>query len=266
MRAVVTVKVGGNVLDDDTLCSLLLDSLASLGLPWILVHGGGKCATELSTRLGIQTNMIDGRRITDAATLDIVTMVYAGLINKRLVAGLQARGINALGVTGADANLICARKRQHPTLDYGFVGDIARVDVERLLAMLHTKLYPVIAPLTHDGRGTLLNTNADTIASELASSLATALGNSVPVHLIYCFEQPGVLRTLDDSTSVIGLLTNKEYEELKRSGNITRGMIPKLDNAFAALRRGVTSVNIAHARALSSFTTTPSIGTTLTLA
>ncbi|MCU0424324.1 MAG: acetylglutamate kinase [Candidatus Kapabacteria bacterium] len=247
MKSLFVIKIGGNVIDNDAALASFLDRLASLKSAWILVHGGGKLATELSARLGIETQMVEGRRVTDQATLDVVTMVYGGLVNKRIVAALQARGLNALGLTGADGDCIRARKREHPTTDYGFVGDVERVGVERLLSLIQSGFLPVIAPLSHDGQGIMLNTNADTIASEVASALASYRIAESAVHLVYCFEKQGVLRDVEDETSVISRITAHDYEGLREQGIIAKGMIPKMDNAFAALRRSVSSVVITNA-------------------
>jgi acetylglutamate kinase len=261
MKSLFVIKIGGNVIDNDRELRQFLDNLAALQSAWILVHGGGKLATDLSARLGIETQMIDGRRVTDKATLDIVTMVYGGLVNKRIVAGLQALGINALGLTGADGDLIRARKREHPTTDYGFVGDVERVHAERLGSLLESGFLPVLAPLTHDGQGNILNTNADTIASEIASALAQLYD----VRLMYCFEKQGVLRDVSNETTVIPRITSALYAELRASGAIAQGMIPKMDNAFAALKRGVSSVIIAHAGSVRRLGENFSEGTTIAL-
>lgn len=261
MKSLFVIKIGGNVIDNDHELGRFLDNLAALQEPSVLVHGGGKLATDLSVRLGIETQMIDGRRVTDKATLDVVTMVYGGLVNKRIVAGLQSRGINAIGLTGADGDLIRARKREHPTTDYGFVGDVERVHTERLSGLLQSGFLPVLAPLTHDGKGNILNTNADTIASETASALAS----SYNVRLVYCFEKQGVLRDIADEKSVIPLITSATYTELRASGAIAKGMIPKMDNAFMALRRGVSSVIIAHADSVRHLGQQSLVGTAITL-
>jgi acetylglutamate kinase len=261
MKSLFVIKIGGNVIDNDRELRQFLDNLAALQSAWILVHGGGKLATDLSARLGIKTQMIDGRRVTDKATLDVVTMVYGGLVNKRIVTGLQALGINALGLTGADGDLIRARKRKHPTTDYGFVGDVEFVHAERLTSLLESGFLPVLAPLTHDGHGNMLNTNADTIASEIASALARLYD----VRLMYCFEKQGVLSDVSDETTVIPLITSALYTELRASGAIAQGMIPKMDNAFAALKRGVSSVIIAHADSVRRLGEHFSEGTTIVL-
>jgi acetylglutamate kinase len=246
MESLTVIKIGGNVIDDDDVFEDCLNKIARAQTPIVLVHGGGKIATTVGERLGVQAVMIEGRRVTDKATLEIVTMVYGGLVNKRIVAGLQARGVNALGLSGADGDLVRARKRPVGEIDYGFVGDIERVREERLRRLLETGFTPVFAPLAHDGAGAMLNVNADTVASEIAAALAATRS----VRLLYCFDKPGVLRAPDDDASLIPRLDAKEYESLRASGAIAKGMIPKLDNAFAALRRGVFSVSIAGLEAL----------------
>lgn len=237
---ITVVKIGGNVVDDAAARAKFYAQLSAISGAIILVHGGGKVATELSSTLGIPTTMIEGRRVTDADTLRVVTMVYAGLINKQLVAELQSHGINAFGITGADGNLLRAHKRTHAQHNYGFVGDIDSVNIELLTQLVQANLLPVIAPLTHDGSGQLLNTNADTIAAQVASALA----HTFTVNVIYCFEKRGVLRNVEDETTLIPSLTLAEYSALKEQGVVAQGMIPKLDNAFAAIERGVQSVRI----------------------
>jgi acetylglutamate kinase len=239
------VKIGGNIIDDETKLNSFLKDFARITGPKILVHGGGKIATEVSKGLGIEARMVDGRRITDAETLRVVTMVYGGLVNKNIVAKLQASGCNALGLTGADANIIPATKRPVKEIDYGFVGDIAEgaIPAGTLQLLLENGLTPVIAPLTHDQLGNLLNTNADTIAS----ALAVALSGIFLTRLTYCFEKKGVLADINDENSVIHQITGNQYEALKSDGTIAQGMIPKLDNAFRAIEDGVKSVFICHA-------------------
>jgi len=239
------VKIGGNIIDDDTKLNLFLQDFAQLPEPKILIHGGGKIATDISKSLGITAKMVDGRRITDAEMLRVVTMVYGGLVNKTIVAKLQALKCNALGLTGADANIISAHKRPVQTIDYGFVGDITTENVQEtnLQLFLENNLTPVIAPLTHDGNGNLLNTNADTIAS----TVAVALAKRYTTNLTYCFEKKGVLANVKDENSVIHQITKVTYQTLKQNGIIVQGMIPKLDNAFRAIDAGVKSVFICHA-------------------
>ena len=211
-----------------------------------MVHGGGKLATKLSDQLGIQQQMIEGRRITDAETLKIVTMVYAGYINKNIVAQLQSEGCNAIGLSGADGDMIRAHKRKHATIDYGFAGDIDSVNTKLLQSLLDNGIAIIAAPITHDANGQLLNTNADTIAQEMAK----ALSSLYKVQLIYCFEKKGVLLNVDDENSVVSLLNTSYYAELKTKQLIFAGMIPKLDNAFAALQNGVQQVIIGRAEDL----------------
>ncbi len=261
------IKIGGNVIDDEKQLSSFLNDFASVSESKILVHGGGKIATELSKQLGIEAKMVDGRRITDADTLKVVQMVYGGLINKNIVAQLQSRNCNSIGLTGADANIILATKRAvSPTLegvggglDYGFVGDIAKVNSEKLNALLNSSFTPIIAPLTHDGKGQMLNTNADTMASAISIAMTT-WGE---VNLIYCFEKSGVLKNVEDDNSVIEKMNHADYEKYKGEGIISKGMIPKLDNAFEAIKQGVKSVIICHAKDLKKVAAGQKAGTTL---
>lgn len=212
----------------------------------MLVHGGGRSATKLAARLGIESQMVNGRRITDAETLKIVTMVYGGLVNKNIVARLQACGVNALGLTGADMDVIRSVKRPVKDVDYGFVGDVERVDATLLGDLIAKGVVPVMAPLTHDGCGNMLNTNADTIAGETAKALAQLFD----VTLVYCFEKRGVLRDENDDDSVIPQITRADFEQLVADGVVQGGMIPKLENAFEALRAGVSQVIITQASAI----------------
>lgn len=237
---ITVVKVGGAVVEDEERLSTLLDEFCKLEGRKVLVHGGGRSATSIAASLGIESKMINGRRITDAAMLRVVTMVYGGLVNKNIVAKLQARGENALGLTGADMDVIRSHKRPVKDVDYGFVGDVEKVDGQRLFSLIENGVVPVMAPLTHDGNGTMLNTNADTIASETAKALA-AYAN---VTLVYAFEKNGVLANPDDEDSVIHKIDSQSYEEMKASGVVGGGMIPKLDNAFAAISAGVVNVAI----------------------
>ena len=245
MEDLLLVKIGGTLLDDDASLAAFLDDYARVAGKKILIHGGGKLATELAQTLGIETQMVNGRRITSKETLKVVTMVYAGLINKTLVSGLQARGCNALGLTGADANLMLAHKRRNAELDYGFVGDIDRVNVAPLAQFLAAGLAPVLAPLTHDAAGNLLNTNADTIAA----TLARALQERYRVQLVFCFDKKGVLASQEEN-DVIARLTLAEYRRLREAGVIAKGMLPKLENAFETLQAGVERVIICHAAQL----------------
>jgi acetylglutamate kinase len=237
------LKIGGNVIDNQVFCQQFLKDFSEISSPKILVHGGGKIATQTAQKLGIETVMVDGRRITDRAMLDVVTMVYGGLVNKTIVASLQRFGCNALGLTGADAGLIRSRKRALGEIDYGFVGDIEAVDAQQIERFLGASLVPVFAPLTFDLEGNMLNTNADT----QAQAIATALASSYDVNLVYCFEKKGVLSDPDDDDSVIKTLDFEHYSHYKNTGAINKGMIPKLDNAFKALNEGVAQVTICHA-------------------
>ena len=243
MNKLTIVKVGGKICEEpDSLARLLRDFAAIEGNK-LLVHGGGRSATRLAERLGIATKMVDGRRITDDAMLEVVTMVYGGLVNKNIVAGLQACGINALGITGADMNIILSDKRPVKTIDYGWVGDVKQVNADALKALISQGVVPVIAPLTHDGKGNILNTNADTMAGETAKALA----KHYRVTLVFCFEKDGVLRDENDDASVIPSITPEEYAQLRAEGIVQGGMIPKLDNSFATLQAGVDEVIITKA-------------------
>ena len=235
------IKVGGGVVEDELAISQLIRRFATLEGPLILVHGGGRSATKIATLLGLQTELIDGRRVTDKAMLQVATMVYGGLVNKNIVALLQASGINALGLTGADGNLINAHRRAVGKIDYGWVGDVDRVNGELLCQLINSGLIPVIAPLTHDGKGSLLNTNADTIAGECAK----AMSQFYDVQLIYCFEKEGVLLSPTDETSVIEKMTPTLFQQYVQQGIIQGGMIAKLEQAFDALEGGVQRVLIS---------------------
>lgn len=240
------IKVGGKIVEEkESLDSLLRDFAAIDGFK-LLVHGGGRSATKVAAQLGIETLMIDGRRVTDDAMLDVVTMVYGGLVNKKVVARLQSLGIDALGMTGADMDIIHSHKRPVKSVDYGWVGDVDRLNGEALSALLRSGVVPVIAPLTHDGEGHLLNTNADTMAGETAKGLAPFFD----VSLVYCFEKPGVLRDENDDESVIAEIDPALFASLKEEGIVTGGMLPKLENAFNALDAGVGEVVITRASAL----------------
>lgn len=245
MEQLTIVKIGGNVIDNSAnLHQFLLDFTALPGKK-ILVHGGGKIATELGSTLGVEAKMVDGRRITDIETLRVVTMVYAGLINKNMVAQLQAKGCNAIGLTGADGNIIQAVKRPVVTIDYGFVGDIVEnsINTATLGSLLNAGLVPVLCAITHDGDGQLLNTNADTIASAVAVGLSPAY----ETNLVYCFEKKGVLKDVNDETSLVAEIKSTEFEGLKNEGVVSGGMIPKLHNAFEAIQNGVKAVYIGKA-------------------
>jgi len=253
------IKVGGNVIDNPALLQSFLSDFAQIRGQKILIHGGGKIATRIGDQLGIESKYVNGRRITDAATIDVVTMVYGGLVNKQLVAKLQALGCNAIGMTGADANVIPAVKRPVKEIDYGFVGDVntAKLNVGPLKAMLDAGLTPVFAPLTHDTQGSMLNTNADTIAS----SLAIALSAHYEVRLIYCFEKKGVLRDPQDDNAVINLINRGIHAQLLEEKVLTEGILPKLENAFAAIESGVKEVLIGHAADIQRNTTGNVAGT-----
>jgi acetylglutamate kinase len=240
------VKVGSNVIDDEPGLNSFLKKFSSIDGHKILIHGGGKLATQLADQLNIEQKMVDGRRITDAETLKIVTMVYAGYINKNIVAKLQANHCNAIGVCGADGDIILAHKRKHPVLDFGFVGDIDSINTVLLKNLLDQNITVVIAPITHDQQGQLLNTNADTIAQEISK----AMSHDYEVKLIFCFEKKGVLENVNDETSLIPVMTDEIYTGLKLKERIFSGMIPKLDNAFEALKSGVSKVVIGKAEDL----------------
>jgi acetylglutamate kinase len=246
MQPLYIVKIGGNIIDDDGLLKAFLQEFANIKGDKILVHGGGKLATQLAADLNIPQQMIDGRRVTDTASLKVVTMVYAGFINKNIVAQLQSLGCDAVGISGADGNAIKAHKRIHATIDYGFVGDVDTVNSAFLTALLQDNKIIVIAPITHDGSGQLLNTNADTIAQETAKAMC----NDFDVQLIYSFEKSGVLLDAEDDSTVITSLHFMYYQQLKIEQKIFAGMIPKLDNAFAALQSGVKKVIIGKAENL----------------
>lgn len=240
------IKIGGNIIDDEAKLTSFLKSFAETDGHKILIHGGGRLATELAEKMGLKQKLIEGRRITDAETLKVVIMVYAGYINKNIVARLQAYHCNALGLCGADGDALLAHKRQHPVMDFGFAGDIDSVNTDLIGMLLQKNLTPVFAPITHDQQGQLLNTNADTIAQEIAKAMTAAY----EVHLIYTFEKRGVLMDLADEESVIPQINPVSYEKLKAVEKIFAGMIPKLDNAFAALQSGVSRVVIGKAEDL----------------
>lgn len=247
------IKIGGNIVDEAIALQSFLQKFASVDAKKILIHGGGKIATSIGKQLGIEPNYVNGRRITDEATIDLVTMVYGGLINKKLVASLQALHCNAIGLTGADANIIPAVKRPVKEIDYGFVGDVnsEKLAIDSLQMFLNNNLVPVVAPLTHDGNGQILNTNADTIAS----TLAVALSKVYDVRLIYCFEKKGVLENIEDENSVINLINKEKYRQLLQDKKLFEGILPKIDNAFDAINNGVTEVLIGDANDLLQNTT-----------
>ncbi len=248
MDRLTIIKVGGKIVENESDLDKLLTEFLKVSGYKILVHGGGRTATTIASQLGYETKMVEGRRITDKNMLDVVTMVYAGLVNKKIVAKLQALGRNSIGLTGADLDTIRAKKRPVATIDYGFVGDVEEVNTSELRLVINENVIPVFAPLTHDGAGQLLNTNADTIASKLASELASFFN----VNLMYCFEKKGVLANEDDEDSVIPELTKSEFLRLKETGAINSGMIPKLDNGFNAKINGVVNVIVTNAESISS--------------
>jgi acetylglutamate kinase len=242
------IKIGGNIINDADKLKEFLASFAEVEGKKILVHGGGKLATELAQKLALPQQLINGRRVTDAETLVVVTMVYAGYINKNIVALLQSHGINAIGLSGADANLLTANRRQAGEHDYGYVGDVYEVNHFMFAALLHQGLTPVIAPITHNRKGQLLNTNADTMAREIAA----ALSEQFKTTLVFCFEKEGVLSDLKDENSLIPGISADNFDALVDSGVIADGMIPKLENAIAAIAAGVTRVTIGKAEKLHS--------------
>ncbi|TCZ72982.1 acetylglutamate kinase [Flaviaesturariibacter aridisoli] len=246
MKELTVIKIGGNIIDDEERLHGFLLRFAAVAGAKVLVHGGGKLATRLAGELKIQQQLVDGRRITDAETLKVVTMVYAGWVNKSIVAGLQALGCPAIGLSGADGDAVRAQKRQASAIDYGFVGDVTAINAPFLHTLIEAGQTLVLAPITHDGNGQLLNTNADTIAQETA----TALGALYSVRLVYSFEKAGVLRDADDDQSVISEINPERYATLKADGIVSGGMLPKLDNAFRALAAGVQEVIIGQAEAL----------------
>ena len=236
------IKIGGGVLENEAQRNQFLQQFAAIEGPKVLVHGGGRLATTMAERLGVETHMIDGRRVTDKETLDIVTMVYGGLVNKQVVAQLQTMGVNAIGLTGVDGGWMKSVKRPIKNgIDYGYVGDVTDVNGFYLRMLIGMGLTPVIAPITYSAEGLLLNTNADTVASMTAISLEPE------VQLTFCFEKAGVLSNPDDESSLIPRITRESYTQLKANGIISGGMIPKIDNAFAAIEHGVQSVRITHA-------------------
>jgi len=245
MNTLNVIKIGGNVIDNSEKLHEFLEDFRALKGHKILIHGGGKIATELGHTLGIEAKLVDGRRITDIETLRVVTMVYAGLINKNIVAQLQAKGDNAIGLTGADGNIIKAVKRPVKDIDYGYVGDLDAdsVSARTLDSLLQAGLTPVLCAITHDGDSQLLNTNADTIAS----AVAVAMSSHYDTSLIYCFEKRGVMRDIDDDSSLVPQIRSDEFEGLKAEGVVSGGMIPKLHNAFEAIKSGVREVYIGKA-------------------
>lgn len=246
MDKLYVIKIGGNIIDDESKLPAFLRDFASLDGKKVLVHGGGKLATRMAEKMGVPQQLVDGRRITDAETLKIVTMVYAGYINKNIVAALQALHCNAMGLCGADGDAILAHKRKHPVLDYGFAGDVDAINSDLIHTLLGKNITLVFAPITHDQQGQLLNTNADTIAQEIAKGMS----GHYRVQLLYSFEKSGVLLDADDDSTVIRQINPSYYQQLKSKNRIFAGMIPKLDNAFAALDNGVERVIIGKAEEL----------------
>ncbi len=257
MKKVTIVKVGGGVLENPESSKRFTEAFVALEGPKLLVHGGGRLADHYLLKLGISPNMVNGRRITDRDTLDVVTMVYGGLVNKQLVAALQKEGANAIGLTGADGNVIQSSRRPVKDVDWGFVGDPVAVNNVFLEALLDQRVVPVIAPLTHDGHGNLLNTNADTMATVVAIALAEAFD----VTLVFAFDKAGVLTDVNDEKSIVPAIDQKGYEKLKETGQIHSGMIPKLDSAFAALNKGIKKIRIVGFASISD----TDAGTTLQL-
>lgn len=262
MEQLFIIKIGGNVIDNADELQKFLSDFALIRSPKILVHGGGKIATRLGDQLGIVSRYVDGRRITDDDTIDLVTMVYAGLVNKKMVAQLQALQCNAMGITGADGNLLPAFKRPVKEIDYGWVGDIKveNIPADRWQLLISHGIVPVLAPLTHDAEGHMLNTNADT----MAASIAVALSPYYNTRLIYCFEKKGVLEFVEDDHSVIRNMSKSTYAQLKSDQKLFAGILPKLDNAFAAIDAGVKEVLIGHAHDLLQNTSSNTTGTLIT--
>ena len=236
------IKIGGNIIEDETSLNAFLELFANLEGKKILVHGGGKRATHIASKLGIESKMVNGRRITDAETLEVITMVYGGLVNKNVVAKLQALNIDAIGLTGADINSIKSEKRPIKEIDYGFVGDVKEIASNSIDKLIKANFTPVFCAITHDGNGQLLNTNADTITSTIAVGMSEIYETTI----YYCFELNGVLRDFNDKKSVVKVINSKTYKELLEDKIITDGMIPKLDNCFNALKNGVSRVNIGN--------------------
>ncbi len=248
MEKLTIIKVGGKIVEEQLSLERLLNDFANIPGNKLLVHGGGRSATQIAAQLGIETKMVDGRRVTDAEMLKVVTMVYGGLVNKSIVAQLQARNINAMGLTGADLDIIRSHKRQPNPIDFGFVGDVDKVDGKRLAQLISTGIVPIMAPLTHDGEGNLLNTNADTIAGEVAKALTPYYN----ISLIFCFEKAGVMQDIDDEESVIPHINAADFNRLVDNGTIQGGMIPKIQNAIEAIDAGVKEVIITKATAIDS--------------
>lgn len=255
----IVVKIGGNVIDNPTALDQFLADFSNIKKKKILVHGGGKIATDIAAKLGLEAVMVEGRRITDKPMLDVVTMVYGGLINKNIVAKLQALGDNAIGLSGADGNGIVCNKRPVKEVDYGFVGDVKGVNNDFLEHLLDGNLIPIMSPLSHDGNGNMLNINADTVATTLAKAMA----KNYTVSLLYCFELKGVLSDFEDKNSVIEKMDFNNYQHLKSDGVISKGMIPKMDNSFDAIQNGVQKVVICHSTDMLKVASGQQLGTTL---
>lgn len=243
LNKLTIIKVGGKIVEEEDTLKQLLHDFSTIQGSKILVHGGGRSATKLAERLGIESKMVDGRRITDSETLQVVTMVYGGLVNKNIVAGLQSLGVNALGLTGADMDIIRSEKRPVKDIDYGFVGDVKKVKADVLKLLIDQDIVPIIAPLSHDGQGNMLNTNADTMAAETAQAMSAYYD----VSLVYCFEKKGVLMDEHDDDSVIPQLDKASYKKYVKDGIIQGGMLPKLENAFRSIEKGVSEVVITQA-------------------
>jgi acetylglutamate kinase len=241
-ETVSIVKIGGNIIEDQSSLKAFLKLFSNIEGKKILVHGGGKRATSMASKLGIESKMVNGRRITDAETLEVITMVYGGLVNKNMVAQLQAFNTNAIGLTGADVNSIVSEKRPVKDIDYGFVGDVKQVNFKSVDALMQAGFVPVFCAITHDGNGQLLNTNADTITSQLAIGMSNLYETSI----YYCFELEGVLKDINDKSSVIKHIDSKIYKDLLNEGIIADGMLPKLENCFNALQHGVTTINMGN--------------------
>ena len=254
---ICVIKIGGNIIDDTAKLEAFLKNLSQLGRACVLVHGGGKIATKTAQKLGIETEMVGGRRITSEPMRDVVTMVYGGLVNKRIVSKLQQLGLNAIGLSGADAKLIEAQKRPIKDIDYGFVGDITAINADFLHFLFIQNICPVIAPLSYDATYGILNTNADTIAAEIAKALSL----KAHVRLVYCFEKKGVLLDVADENSVIPIIDTEKYSQLKADKLVFEGMLPKIDNAFAAIDAGVAEVIICQAEDISNAILTGTAGT-----
>lgn len=261
MEKLKVIKIGGNIIDNPTALASFLKDFASLQGHKILIHGGGKIATQLSAKLGIETKMHEGKRITDQETIDVVTMVYGGLINKNIVAKLNAMGTKTMGLTGADAQIVLAKKRPVKVIDYGFVGDVEQVDNLLIKSLMDQKINMVIAPLSVDSFGQILNTNADS----MAQAIAVSMSQHFETELIYCFEKNGVLGDANDDNSVISSINPSSYFQLKNDNVVNAGMIPKLDNAFLALQKGVSAVIIGHAKNIANMDKTDYICTKICL-